>query len=268
MPKTFCSNCGSPLKKGTKFCPSCGAPAPEPPAAAPAPRRKSRLLPGILLGAAAVAAVCAVLVLTGALSFGGGADTVEGRGFSSPEAAAESYLEALRRGDLDGMLAAFAVESYVEHLDQAAYLDAYRVYSMQSAGLPDDNALAEVLNTGLRKQNIVNAITLQYLTVTAATPELGEELTSPAGIHMDGTGREFLAAYVNPQARTWLSEMEIGEATFDAGYQNTDYLNADDVVYGSIPVEIGGRQCLFALQAASYGGRWYLLAAQASLPDG
>ena len=82
------------------------------------------------------------------------------------------------------------------------------------------------------------------------------------------TGREFLAAYVNPQARTWLSEMEIGEATFDSGYQNTDYLNADDVVYGSIPVEIGGRQCLFALQAASYGGRWYLLAARASLPDG
>ena len=273
MPKTFCSNCGSPLPEGAKFCPGCGAaceaqqPAPAAPEPPRPPRRKSRLLPGILLGAAAVAVVCAVLVLTGALSFGG-AGTVEGRGFSSPEAAAESYLEALRRGDLDGMLAAFAVESYVEHLDQAAYLDAYRAYIVQSAGLPDDNALAADLNTDLRKQNIVNAITQQYLTVTAATPELAQELMWNVTLEDGMTGRDFLATYVNPQARTWLSEMEIGEATFDAGYQNTDYLNADDVVYGSIPVEIGGRQCLFALQAASYGGRWYLLAAQASLPDG
>ena len=104
MPKTFCPHCGSPLPEGAKFCPGCGAarevqqPAPAAPEPPRPPRRKSRLLPGILLGAAAVTVVCAVLLLTGALSFGG-ADTVEGRGFSSPEAAAESYLEALRRGD-------------------------------------------------------------------------------------------------------------------------------------------------------------------------
>ena len=221
----------------------------------------------------AVAAVCAVLVLTGALSFGGGADTVEGRGFSSPEAAAESYLEALRRGDLDGMLAAFAVESYVEHLDQAAYLDAYRSYIVQGAGLPDDNALAAALNTDLRKQNIVNAITQQYLTVTAATPELGEELTSPAGIHMDGTGRDFLAAYVNPQAESWRTELEIGEpmaadAVMAACGADVSvlpssaaygYLNADEVAYPAVPVEIGGRPYLFCPSAVSYGGRWYLL---------
>ena len=274
----FCTRCGGALRQGAKFCPGCGAaceaqqPAPAAPEPPKPPLRKSRLLPGILLGAAAAAAVCAVLLLTGALSFGG-ADTVEGRGFSSPEAAAESYLEALRRGDLDGMLAAFAVESYTENLDQAAYLDASRVYSMQSAGLPDDNALAADLNAGLRKQNLLDQITLQYLTVTAATPELGEELTSPAGIHMDGTGREFLAAYVNPQAESWRTELEIGEpmaadavmaacgadVSVHPSAAAYGYLNADEVAYPAVPVEIGGRPYLFCPSAVSYGGRWYLL---------
>ena len=40
-----------------------------------------------------------------------GASQFEGNGFSSPEAAITAYAEAFRNGDVDEMIATFAIES-------------------------------------------------------------------------------------------------------------------------------------------------------------
>ena len=38
----------------------------------------------------------------------------EGEGYESPEEAVAAYLEAMRNGDVAGMLSTFAIETYVE----------------------------------------------------------------------------------------------------------------------------------------------------------
>ena len=275
----FCPNCGSPLDEGAKFCPSCGAAreaAPQPAAPEPAaPRRKSRLLPGALLGAVLAAAVCAVLVWTGVLSFGGGETTAEGPGFRSPEAAAVSYLEALRDGDLDGMLAAFAVESYTENENQIAQLEWRSYYLWLNMGLLGDDPLVPEVNTARREAAVVSDIVYQYLTVTHP---VWEDFHAPAVVD-PGEGRAFLAARESPRALETLAEMEIGEpltlqeALYETGTDPEDYRNleqrilpetllrlgADEVTAAAVPVEIDGWPYLFCPRAVCYEGRWYLL---------
>ena len=46
----------------------------------------------------------------------------EGEGYESPEEAVVAYLEALKKGDVEGMLATFAIETYVSEMDAQADL--------------------------------------------------------------------------------------------------------------------------------------------------
>ena len=153
----FCEYCGAQLSDGALVCSVCGrgtqpqevptgsAPAqPQaapswgaqvpPPMAAPYPPKASkpsgngsgRIL-FLLLGVALAGVAVAVLLAAGVLQFRSGAEPtavkVEGPGYTSAEEAARAYAEALKAGDLNAMLSTFAVESYVEHFDMAAYIE-------------------------------------------------------------------------------------------------------------------------------------------------
>ena len=72
----FCTNCGYPIKDGTIYCATCGAPAtqPAPPLHTPgfpAPKKKNKLLIPIIAGAAAIVIVFAVLLLATDVFTGG-----------------------------------------------------------------------------------------------------------------------------------------------------------------------------------------------------
>lgn len=47
----------------------------------------------------------------------------EGPGYDTPDDAARGYVEAMNAGDMNAMVATFAVESYIDHMDAAAALD-------------------------------------------------------------------------------------------------------------------------------------------------
>ena len=47
---------------------------------------------------------------------------LEREGYESPEEAVVAYLEALKKGDVEGMLATFAIETYVSEMDAQADL--------------------------------------------------------------------------------------------------------------------------------------------------
>jgi len=98
----YCSNCGTFMSDGDKFCPNCGtsidgqpSPAvvtdPEP---AHAPRKKlsKKALIGILAGAAAVV-IAVVLILIFTLG-----------GSNSPEGVLKKFVNAYATSDLQGML--------------------------------------------------------------------------------------------------------------------------------------------------------------------
>ena len=52
----------------------------------------------------------------------------EGEGYESPEEAVVAYLEALKKGDVEGMLATFAIETYVAEMDAQADLERMGVF--------------------------------------------------------------------------------------------------------------------------------------------
>ena len=55
-------------------------------------------------------------------------EPLEGPGFGSAEEAVTAYLEAMKNGDLEGMLATFAIETYVAEMDAQADLERMGVF--------------------------------------------------------------------------------------------------------------------------------------------
>lgn len=95
----FCGNCGTHNNESSAFCANCGAPLTlETPAPqAPAPKRsKKGLIIGLSIGAAVLAILAVVLILT----LGGGKKS----GAQAPEDIAAQYMDCFLDADIRAML--------------------------------------------------------------------------------------------------------------------------------------------------------------------
>ena len=64
--------------------------------------------------------------------------TYEGSGWNTPEDAVLHYLDGLKEQDLDKMISAYAVESYIDHFDPQAYLERYyQFYPCMTPHIPN-----------------------------------------------------------------------------------------------------------------------------------
>lgn len=186
----FCEHCGAQIPDGALVCPACGrgtqsqppqpqaqpqwAQQPQPPQSPKAPKGNwgGRIL-FLLLGLVFAGAITAALLAAGVLQFRSGAAPaaaakVEGPGYASAEEAALAYAEALKAGDMDAMLATFAVESYATHLDRAAFILSmgvvYPTFGALNAPMPPaDQGLALALNLEGRRIQIVQSFYYQYM---------------------------------------------------------------------------------------------------------
>ena len=293
----FCVRCGAPTgpAAGPAPVPPPVSPAaapdpvpPERPAAAPAPvptgpdgvdlalkemnpGRKSGRFAGFLIGVVAAAVVFAVvLALTVGLPWGDGdAAAVEGAGFDTAEDAAEAYLAALQEGDLDGMLSAFAMETYVENMDLAAYVDRPKVYHSVMP-LPGDSGYVARLNLEKRRSDVTNTITYQYWTLT--DPDSPILQLAPLPLEEESAA-SFLQRLEPPRAMETLSGLTVGDfrrpelvSQSYGSTSNRKNLENRALVYGAeeiqplaVEVTAGGREYLFCPDAIRYGERWYLL---------
>jgi len=98
----------------------------------------------------------------------------EGAGFDSPEAAATAYLEAFKAGDLDAMVACFAVESYVEGCDYEAQLDRIGAFMYTTAltyPIPTDSGLGQEINFEARRGQIISYARTHFMMVGAYNSE-------------------------------------------------------------------------------------------------
>ena len=88
----YCKNCGKNNADGAQFCAGCGAPLqPRQNGGAPAPGKKHRALPWIIVGAAVLVAVAVILIVT----LGGGSDGKNGT--SGNQKIEVSYSEDLQK---------------------------------------------------------------------------------------------------------------------------------------------------------------------------
>jgi hypothetical protein len=190
--KMYCCNCGRELPSGTKFCTCCGAeqtatqiaPAQEAPSVQPEPALlikqrydaspgstpknfKSRYMLFAALGTAAGAVLLAIILFAAGV-FSSGGNKIEGSGFATPEDAAKAYLTALRNRDMDTMLAAFAVETYVDHYDFEAMVERLNSYNIKyELRFPNTNSFNRRMNVEGRRHSIAEQIQLQYMLYNA-----------------------------------------------------------------------------------------------------
>jgi hypothetical protein len=178
----FCEHCGQELAEGTRYCICCGAeqslsPAQQAPFAPNHPAQPARppraAKPGrpkgkyALFGAGGFAAgailLAAILLIAGVFS-SAGVGTIEGPGFATPEEAAKAYLTGLRDQDIDAMISAFAVETYVEHYDFDAMVERLQAYMINyELPYPNTSDYTRQLNVESRRSRIVSQISIQYL---------------------------------------------------------------------------------------------------------
>gem|GEM_PF-1352775 len=87
---------------------------------------------------------------------------LEGDGFDSPEDAVKAYLEGLRDGDLNRMISAYAIESYVANINFEAILNVMRFFMHGLASPPKANEFVTSLNVEKRRGQVANEILKNY----------------------------------------------------------------------------------------------------------
>ena len=194
-------------------------------------------------------------------------------GFLSPEDAVVAYLEGLRDTNLEAMMSAFAVETYVAHFDLQAFLERLGMY--QFTLLPDANELVREMNVEMRRSNVTSRIRMQYLV-----------LTHPDRHTYASEGSEFLHRiiqedevvpflqdfYANLNAPTW-SGLEIqgflplkwsewyqeaSEDYYEILERNIAFLGAQQLVGRIAVFTLDGDYYLLFADLAEYNGRWYI----------
>lgn len=294
----FCQHCGASIVQGSRFCIQCGkevstptqgtvvaqpvsppvTAAPSGPNASPKPaakRTNSRCwLFGVCGTAAGAILLVVILLAAGLLSFG--EPRIEGPGFATPEDAAKAYLMGLRNRDIDAMLSAIAVESYVEHYDLEAAAERIKVYfPLQEIRLPNSNAYHLKLNIASRRDQLIKTITNQYLYYNSPGT-----LNDFENVHFAGTDdiADFFEGIERDTEKYVFADLEIGDVhepedvselySTDKNLKNIARqaemfgVDEDDVANVVIEFEADGQNWLFCPQAVRYNGKWYLQSAQ------
>lgn len=197
----------------------------------------------------------------------------EGSGFASPEEAVTAYLQAMKAGDVAGMLSTFAIETYVDEGDPRAYLK--RTWSFTpivNAGVPIQNAYVRNLAVSRRYAELAQSLYMQYL-FHAWPEEYGAFSTETLPLQGEDAVEAFLTAMSGSTFAASLSEMEIGEfiepSTLSEYYlsdnnqqiiaRQAEICGCDELVDVAASLSIDGEDWVQCMWVARYGGRWYNL---------
>lgn len=255
-------------------------------------KKKSRKRGGnrllwFLFGALICAAVVSALILTGVLQFGRArgsasnpADPIAEQGCSNPEDVLTSYAEALKDGDLSGMLSTYAAESHLAHLPTSAGYDPdfsdgdnYKIWAigaleLHAAGTPLSKAVAsekariDLVNT------IITQLTYPLLSVNSHYTYDSDNSIYLIQLESEDDMSDYLKQL---QTSDLLSDIEIGKV-FEvtdklsedgkAAYEdNMQYVassySADAARFFYIELKINGEDYLLGMQLVQYDGVWY-----------
>ena len=209
-----------------------------------------------------------VLILAFALLIPGALAEIrhEGPGYDTPEEAVLAYVEALNRGDVDDMLATFALETFVDNCDTDAYLLRMQsINPMAIYGVPVSGAYSRSLLINARRAQINNILMQQYMVISAALKNTVHPLEDSAA------RAEMEARFADSPANAWEGTAQfvrwINPALVDeklalpinlvnAAMQTAHY-GADDIDWKIAHLTLGGAPAILFMQCAKYGDRWY-----------
>ena len=263
----FCSKCKTEVKEGVKFCYSCGS---EIHLSEKKWWNKSTM--PIVIACLLIVIIAAVTMIDlpeGEGSTGAGTGISE-VGFDTPEEALIFYLEGLRDSDLDRMLSAFAIESFVENHNFEYFIERIRAYSpFADVRMPNANDFVESMNLTLRLGIISSHIGFQYLTLT----QLEFDFTRPHPIQEPESVDEFVQQFERDLDSPDLESIEIigfipPEALSEQYLDRNNQMNIERqaVIFGVeeianrvVVFQMGRHQYMLFVEVGNYDGQWHLL---------
>lgn len=212
-----------------------------------------------------------VLAAAPALGEGTEAGALEGPGFGSAEEAVTAYLEAMKNGDLEGMLATFAIETYVAEMDAQA--DLARMGGFQPSygmRMPLGGDYQRQVAVAARYGQLAESLASQWMLYS--WPE-GYEAFDGASVALseDGDAETFLAGLAEGDAAALWQEMEVVgfvepwlmSAQYSDGSQSRARQAAsygcDEIVSVVARLDIDGEEWYQCMDVARYGEKWYNL---------
>ncbi|WP_124065463.1 hypothetical protein [Clostridium sp. E02] len=191
---------------------------------------------------------------------------VESEGFDSPQEAAKAYLGGLKSNDIDQMISAFSVESYVDHYNLQASLEYVQGYffMQQELNLPVVNDFSRDLNIQSRKKYIIKDIIKQYAALFAISRT---DLSDANGMEEDYISTisaelpEFdlssmkILGYLPPES---LSEVYGSERSLDIRTRRAKVCGANRMESCVVVFELKGERYCFCTDAVEYKDKWYI----------
>ena len=206
-------------------------------------------------------------------------ETIEGPGYATSTEAALAYLDHFSHGDLEGMIATYAVETYVDHINIDTYAENMKYYlSLYPSfvySLPDESEYLHQLNVLKRQMNIIDLFVRQAMVMGYGRDTIGSNLKD----------KEQYEAYVSAfQNKAWpksdsqaemaaYSAQELFEEVLNVPEKYQEYMEyqqrsydmniarygCDDLDSMITFVSFDGEFYIQFLTCAKYGEKWYLL---------
>lgn len=201
---------------------------------------------------------------------------VEGGGYSTATEAAAAYLEGFQKNNTDQMMAAFAVETYMDNFQLNRYVEYTGKYTVGFSYIPNDDKYMKQLNIGYRRFKIASQIRRQYFMITGVMSKF-EENGDGYVINTLGeiAGDELLKSIFVEDDSVYLSDIEyeriftvweFPDRASDSDMEHVDrvreemaYLGADQVESLFAKVIINHTYYKMGIDTVCYDGRWYVL---------
>ena len=196
----------------------------------------------------------------------------EGPGWDTPEEAVLVYLEGLKEQDVDKMISAYAVETYIDHFDLTAELTRVRSHTLNRVPrMPNTGNLLRSINIEARKNEIVRGISFQM--TSFCLPE--EDFIEPT---------YFSGENADKQAWAFVGELEKAFGAVDYGTLDvllfvppevisdryTSERNQEDIKRKMAPTgademrsvvavfTVDNKNCALCCDVMRYGDRWFM----------
>ena len=201
----------------------------------------------------------------------------EGDGFSTPEEAAMQYITGLKERDINKMLRAFAVETYVDHFDFRMLLEHMGAWTMSlDIALPNEPPMYRDMNVAAYYGKLAQRISYSLFGFRFEESDL--DFRSVLSVNNDfGNAQKAYEFFL--QERTYLLET-ISDVAFvdpvtfvsnerhitgERAVKNQERLRqrmgADELRILLATLKMDGKDYFFSCDAARYGDRWFLYAA-------
>ncbi len=195
---------------------------------------------------------------------------LEGSGYASPEDAVTAYIEAMNRGDANGMLSTFAIETYVENADPALLLQYNSAVSIASAWktIPCTDPFVKSLVTANRYSYLSSYLISAYI-VYGLGEDTSVQLVKTAG-ERQALAEQFHRSPMHDMAGhvefvRWLNPVNLSDGLIVTPGTGGDtiadqaYTGADDITELVAELRISGKRAFQPMRCARYGDRWYNL---------